>query len=453
MIPTGEAPGRKLAVFVIIWFGQVISSLGSAITSFAFGVWLFERHRSITEFGVYSFCSVVPLVVVSPFVGPLVDRWNRRTAMLVANTVAAAASFALWLLFVSEHLRPWHVFAVAAINAAMRGLQWPAYSASTTVLVPEEHYGRAAGMISVGEGISQIAAPLAAGALLGVMPLGTLVLLDGTSFLVAIVTLLAVRIPHPVSKERAGGGETFLRRMSFGWRYLRARPGLLTLQLFLTAVNLTENLVVVLIAPLVLSFADRATLGRVLTVGGLGVLSGAVAMSLWGGPRRRVRSVLVLFAIRAGVLFLAALRFDAVLIAGAAFVFLACMQLGIGTLQSVWLKKVPPAMQGRVFALRQMIATSMVPVAYLIAGPLADRIFEPLMAADGLLAASAGRWLGVGPGRGIALLFVVLGALNLALIAAASLLPRLVNVETELPDASADDPPTAAISAPQPSRV
>jgi predicted MFS family arabinose efflux permease len=438
---------RKLAIFALIWFGQVISTMGSAVTGFAFGVWIFERNRSITEFGVYSFFNILPLILVSPLVGVLIDRWDRRSAMLLADITAACSTFALWLLWVTGHLQIWHLFVVAALNSALRGLQWPAYSATTTVLVPKEHYGRASGMISVGEGLSQVTAPVVAGALMGFLALGRIILLDFSTFIFAIFTLALVRIPRPTSPAKVEDGDgdsdgkgSFWRQASFGWRYLRARPGLLALQLFIAASNLTENLVVVLITPLVLSFAGKAVLGWVMSVASLGILLGAVAMSVWGGPRRRVRGLFWFMGIRAIVLFLAAMRFSAPLIAGAAFVFSACIELSMGTLQAIWLKKVPAAVQGRVFALRQMIATSTIPIAYLIAGPLADYVFEPLMAPHGLLAGSVGRLIGTGPGRGIALLFLALGTLNLVLVAFASLLPRLIHVEDELPDAIEDEP-------------
>ncbi|HWE31611.1 MAG TPA: MFS transporter [Polyangia bacterium] len=431
---------RKFTTFIVIWFGQVVSTLGSAITGFVFGIWIYERHHSVTEFGVYSFVNILPLILVSPFVGVLVDRWNRRSAMLVSDVTAAVSTLGLWLLLVTGHLHEWEVFVASGMNSALRGLQWPAYSAATTALVPKQHFGRASGMISIGEGLSRVAAPIVAGALLGLFAIDRIVLLDLLSFGFAIVTLAVVRIPQPTADEQAKAETpgSFWQQMTFGWSYLRERGGLLRLQLFLAASNLTENLVIVLITPLVLSFAGKAALGRVMSIGSLGLLAGAILMSVWGGPRRRVRGLFALFAVRALVLYLAALQFNVGLVAAAAFVFSACIELTIGTLQTIWLKKVPSAVQGRVFALRQMIATSTIPIAYLMAGPLADYVFEPLMTAHGPLAGSFGRLIGTGPGRGIALLFLVLGTLNLVLIALASLSPRLMRVEDELPDAIDD---------------
>ena len=437
--------GHELAAFSIVWFGQTISTLGSAVTAFGFAVWLLERDRSISEFGAYSCCGIVPLILISPIAGPLIDRWNRRSVLLASNAVAAVSSFVLWALLVTGRLHLWHMFVTTAIHSVMSGIQRPAYSAATALLVPREHYGRAAGMIGLSEGIAQVAAPMLAAALLGMMTLPSLVLFDLFSFLSAMGALALVRIPHPV--HVAASGEPFRRRIISGWRYLRSHRGLLFLQAFLAASNFTENLVVVLMAPLVLSFADETALGRVMSIGGSGLLMGALAMSAWGGPRRRIRGALVLMSLRALILVVAVLRQETLLLAGATFVSLALMEIVLGSLQAIWLEKIPLALQGRVFALRQMVAMSTVPVAYLLAGPLAEGVFEPLMARNGALAGTVGRLLGTGPGRGIALLFIVLGAVNVVLVSIAALTPSLMNVETEIPNASPERPRLGATQA------
>jgi hypothetical protein len=108
--------------------------------------------------------------------------------------------------------------------------------------------------------------------------------------------------------------------------------------------------------------------------------------------------------------------------------------------QAIWQSKVAPDVQGRVFAIQQMIARSSAPLAYLLAGPLADRIFEPLLASDGLLSGSIGHIIGVGPGRGIGLLFIVMGVIKIGVSLTGYLYPRIRHVEDELPDAIAEEP-------------
>jgi hypothetical protein len=196
----------------------------------------------------------------------------------------------------------------------------------------------------------------------------------------------------------------------------------------------------VISTPLVLTFASAAALGTVLTVSGSGMLLGSFVMSIWGGPRRRVKGVLG-FMFASGVcVMLAGLRPSVSLLALAGFCYFFSFPILNGCSQAIWQSKVAPCVQGRVFAIRRMIAWSTLPVAYLLAGPLADHIFEPLLAADGSrLAASAGRVIGVGPGRGIGLMFVLMGLMTMLLAVCGYLYPRLRLVENELPDAIEDD--------------
>jgi MFS transporter, DHA3 family, macrolide efflux protein len=194
-------------------------------------------------------------------------------------------------------------------------------------------------------------------------------------------------------------------------------------------------------------------LGTVLSIGGVGMLAGSLVMGVWGGPKRRVYGVLGARLVQGLVFFLGGLQPSAPLIAGASFIFLFAYSILVGSIQALFQSKVAPDVQGRVFAVRRMIVWSSMSLAYLVAGPLADHVFEPLLAANGPLAGSIGRLIGAGPGRGIGLLFMVMGILTMLATAVGYLYPRLRRVEDELPDMIAtgpqgDQPPAAmAISA------
>ena len=166
----------------------------------------------------------------------------------------------------------------------------------------------------------------------------------------------------------------------------------------------------------------------------MGMMIGSIAMGVWGGPRRRMLGVIG-FHVLAGVSLLAAcLPPHVVLLGGAVFFFLFSVPVVSSCAQAIWQTKVPADMQGRVFAVRRMVALVSPPVAALVAGPLADRYFEPWMAPGGALAGTVGRVMGTGPGRGIALLLVVLGTVILVNAVTAWLSPAMRNVEEELPD-------------------
>jgi MFS family permease len=216
--------------------------------------------------------------------------------------------------------------------------------------------------------------------------------------------------------------------------YVRARPGLLALLVFFAASNLIFGFLQTLLTPLVLGFADAETLGTALSAAGLGLLAGSVVSSAWGGPKRKITAVLTLTVVQGLVLLLAGLKPNIWLVAAGCFLFLLCDPIAFTANQVIWLSKVAPEVQGRVLAIRRMVARSCLPLAFVLAGPLADRVFEPLMAPRGALASTLGAVMGVGPGRGIGLFFTLLGVALLLMVAVASFYRPLLNIERELPD-------------------
>ena len=208
------------------------------------------------------------------------------------------------------------------------------------------------------------------------------------------------------------------------------------LLLMLSACNFLLGAIMILVNPLVLSFASPAVLGTVMTTAGLGMFAGSAAMSVWGGPKRRVRGIVFFLGLGGLALLPAALPPSAALIACGAFLFLLGVPIASGCTQAILQTKVNPEVQGRVFAFTGMLVGAAMPVAYLVSGPIADRVFEPLLAVGGPLAGSLGKLMGVGPGRGIALAFVTAGLMLVAVAAAGYLHPRVRRVEDELPDAT-----------------
>jgi MFS family permease len=430
-----STPPQSLRVFLIVWFGQLVSLVGSGLTSFALGVWTYQRTQSVTQFALITFFAALPGIVLSPLAGALVDRWDRRKTMMASDTCSALGTLAIALLLMSGSLESWHIYLVVAVNSACSAFQIPAYSAAVTMMVPREQLNRANGLLELAQSAVPIIAPLLAGMLVVWINLQGVILIDFATFLFSILTLSLVRIAHPeMSAEGAEAQGSLLREAAFGWKYIAARPGLLGLLLFFAAVNLSYALSEVLTPPLVLKIASPATLGTVLAVGGAGLVAGSFAIAAWQGPRKRVLGVLgggICFGLS---LMATGVRPSIPLIMVAVFMTMLWIPLVNAWSRSIWQVKVAPDLQGRIFATRMAIAWSTTPIGYLLAGPLADRIFEPWMRPDGALASSVGQVLGTGEGRGIGLLFVVLGLLP-ALAGSAGLLhPRIRNVEEEIPD-------------------
>jgi len=427
---------HKLSVFGLVWFGQLISLLGSGLTSFALGVWVYQSTGSVTQFALISFFTTLPGILLLPVAGALIDRWDRRWAMILSDTGAGMCTLIIAILLLTGQLQVWHIYILSAISSAFSAFQWPAYSAAITLLVPKQHLGRASGMVQFGQAGAQIAAPLLAGLLVTRIQIQGVILIDFATFLFAVFTLFLVHIPRPpATTEGKAGKGSLLREAAYGWTYVNQRPGLLGLLLLFAALNLTIAMATVLLTPLVLSFADAEVLGSVLSVAGGGMLAGGLVMSAWGGPKRRIRGVLGGALLSGAILCLMGLRPNALLIAGAAFVFPFCTQIIVGCSQAIWQSKVAPDIQGRVFAIRRMVAWSSAPLAYIAAGPLVDNLFEPLLAIEGPLANSIGQIIGTGAGRGNGLLLIILGLFVMMVTVGAFIYPRLRLLEDELPDA------------------
>jgi MFS family permease len=429
---------KGFRTFAVVWAGQLVSLVGSGLTGFALGVYVYQQTGSTTYFALISLATTLPGILLSPIAGALVDRWDRRVVMIVSDAGAGACTLVLALLLTSGQLHLWQIYLFMALSSSFGALQWPAYSAATTLLVPKEQLGRASGMVQIAEATGSILSPLIAGTLVGLIGVPGVMLIDFATFLFAVGTLLPVSIPRPpVTASGVESKGSLLREAAYGWTYIRARAGLLGLLILFATTNFFGSMVGVLIQPMMLSFTSPAVMGRAFSAAGLGMLAGSLTMSAWGGPKRKVFGILVFEFLSGLGMVLAGLRASAPLIAVAGFLVLFTMPITNACSQAIWQRKVAPDVQGRVFAVRRMIAWSTMPLAYLAAGPLADRVFGPLMVEGGALADSVGQVIGVGPGRGIGLLFVVMGALYSLASIGGALYPRLRRVELELPDAVA----------------
>jgi DHA3 family macrolide efflux protein-like MFS transporter len=427
-------PGRR--TYLLLWSGQVVSAFGTGLTTFALGVWVYRETGLVTQFALIGLFSSLPAILFSPVAGVLIDRWDRRWTMILSDAVAALMTLLLVALMSADRLEPVYLYAVMAVSSTFASLRWPAYSASVSLLIERENLGRASGLDQFGQAASHLLAPAAAGFLLGVIQLEGLLLIDAATYLVSLGALLAARVPRPPLTSRDAGVEksSLRRELKVGWRFILDRPGLRNLLLYLAMINLLAGFNSALATPLVLSMASPAKLGVVLSIFSAGLLAGSLLMSAYGGPRRRVDGVLG-FGLLYSLSFIGiGLKPSLPAIATASFLLMFCVPLINGCNTAIWQSKVPPELQGRVFAVCRTVVQGTLPLAFVVAGPLADWVFKPLLAPGGALAGSLGRVLGVGEGRGLGLLYVVLGLLALIVSALARLSHRFRHLEQDLPD-------------------
>lgn len=407
------------------------------MTRFALLIWAYQQTGAATTVALLGFFSFLPYILLSPFAGVWVDRLDRRKVMLLADLGAGAITIALLFLYFAGNLQIWHLYAAEVLSAAFEVFQGPAYSAAGTVLLPKELYARASGLRSAAEDGARILAPFLAGLLIAWLGLPSVLIVDVVTFSIAVITLAVVTVPairlSELEKERH-----FWREMRVGFDYIIQRPGLLGLTLHFTGVNFFAALTYFGIMPAMIlarTGGNEVALGTVQGALGAAGLAGGLLITLWGGPRRKIHGVLgatALSFLLGDFLFAVGQSITVWIIAAcAAAVFIPII---IASRQAIWQSKVAPEVQGRVFSVDSMLRLALNPFAYLIAGVLADRVMEPRMMPGGALAPLFGPLVGVGPGAGMALMFVGTATLGCLISLSGYLFPAVRHIETDLPD-------------------
>lgn len=420
--------------YTIVWFGQLVSLVGTGMTQFGLVIWVWEQTQSAIALSLMAFFGFVPMIVMMPFAGVLVDRWNLKWTIALSDMTAGIATLGMLILFKADVLEIWHLYLLVMFAGAFQAFQWPAFSAATTMMVAKKHYGRASGMLMTAQAFSMILAPVLAAILLGVSDISSIFIVDVVTFLAALGCLALVPIPDPPREDlEKATFKHVVKESAFGFRYIYERKGLLGLQLVLFSFNVIATMGMVLINPMILSKTDNneLMLGTVMAVGAVGGVLGGIGMSIWGGPKRKVDGVLIGLAIAAvGGIVLGVGRGPIWWMAGI-FIFMSTVALCNGSNQAIWQSKVPPQLQGRVFATRGLIAMVGVPLSQLTAGWLADKIFEPFMEnATGLL-----EWLfGSGAGAGMAMIIFAVGVAGVFIGLMGYLFTNVRDVEKLMPD-------------------
>ena len=426
-----------MSAFFVIWIGQIVSLFGTALFSFAIGIWLYQQTGLATTFTNMIFFSNLPRIVLSPFAGALVDRWNRKITMIASDLATGITTLIIFVLILNGSLNIWVLYLLMGLSSAFESFQFPAFSSSITLLVDKSHYARTNAMLSLAEDGARVMAPLIAATLITRINLEGIILIDVVSCLVAIATLLLVSIPRPKpSVARAKTNAGLLSEAGFGFRYIFSNSGLLWLQFNFTMVNLLA-MSNALRTPMILARTgnNEFILGIVASVAAIGGLAGGLVMSIWGGPKRRIHGVLwgliMIYIGRAGM----GLGQEVFVWSIAGFIAMFFIALCNSSNQALWQTKTPVHVQGKVFAARRVTGQLSIPIASLIAGPLSDRLFEPAMTPTGSLAPIFGWLVGTGPGAGMSLLIFVAAAIGVMIPWLSYTFPAFRNVEETIPDA------------------
>jgi DHA3 family macrolide efflux protein-like MFS transporter len=366
--------------FFSIWTGQAFSLVGSRLVQFALVWWLTETTGSATVLATATLVAILPGVILGPFAGALVDRWNRRRVMIVADGFVALVTAWLAYLFWTGSMSVWHVYAAMLARSMGGAFHWPAMQASTSLMVPKKHLSRVAGLNQTMQGALNIVAPPLGAILLSLLPMHAIMGIDLGTAAVAIVSLLLVAIPQPERTAAAGADQKVSVWDDFraGLRYVWGWPGLMAILVLAMIINFVVNPAFSLMPLLVTEhFGGGALqLGWLQSGWGIGMLLGGLVLSVWGGFRRRVYTSLIGLVLEGAAILVIGLTpgngfflaLGAILVAG------FMNPLINGPLLAILQATVEPEMQGRVFTLVSSLSSAMMPLSLAVAGPVADLI-------------------------------------------------------------------------------
>jgi DHA3 family macrolide efflux protein-like MFS transporter len=409
-------PPNWAARFFTIWTGQAFSLFGSMLVQFALVWWLTKTTDSATVLALATLVALLPQVFLGPFVGALVDRWNRRLVMIVTDSLIALTTVVLAVLAAMGAMRVGHVFLVMFLRSVGGVFHWAAMQASTSLMVPERHLARVAGLNQTLNGALQIVAPPVGALLWGVLPLYGILAIDVGTALLAILPLCFIPIPQPAARGRVGASFSLIQDVMEGLRYVWRWPGVRALLLMATVINFTINPGFALMPILITRHFGRGALelGWMESAWGIGVVVGGLVLSGWGGFRRRILTTLMgLVGMGISVLGLGLVPPEGFILALAAMFFAGAMNpITNGPAYAILQARVAPELQGRVLTTIGSIAGAMMPLGTAIAGPVAD-------------------WLGV------QVWFLIGGAVCALMGVVSFFVPAIVGIEDQMAASSA----------------
>ena len=393
--------------FLMIWSGELISSIGSGMTAFALSVYVYQTTGSATYVSLITLLAYLPTVLLSPLGGVLADRYDRRLLMIIGDLFSGLGlAYVLWNIHIgSDRMLP--ICIGVTFNAVFVALLEPSFRATITELLTEEEYARASGMVQIAGNAKFLISPALAGILLAVADIRLILLIDIGTFLITVTTVAIVRksVGKAVKTERQSIG----REMRLGFAEINKSKGIRILIILMSFVCFFVGFLQTLTSPMVLAVSNAETVGFMESLCAVGMLLGSVFIGILG-IKNNFSTVLCVAGILSGI-FIALTGVNKSIFVTGAGIFLFFLALPfMNTSADVLIRKnIPNELQGRVWGIISLLSQTGTVLAYALSGVLADYVFEPLLSDNGVLSDSIGALIGTGTGRGIGFMLILSG--------------------------------------------
>lgn len=409
---------KELRSYLLLWGSQTVSALGTAMTSYALTIWVFQQEESASSLTLLTLCSFLPTIIFRFAAGAAADRWNKKSIMLLTDLAAALGTAVIFLMYSVSVLRPWHLYVINVLLSFMNAFQVPASFVATNLLVPRKHYSRVSGLQSFSGAAISILSPALGSALLSFGGMTVVLIFDLASFAIALLVLLFfIKIPE-IASVKEEHREPFLKSCLVGIRYLQKHRAVLRITVFLALVNFLAKLGNDgMLSPFVLSRTgnDQQALGMVQSAVALGLLVGSLIVTLMKPAKSKTKVIFITTAFVFAGNVVQSLSGQPWVWSVAAFLSYMMAAVMNSNLMTVMREHIPSEVQGRVFSAKDTLQNCMIPLGLFLGGVLADYVFEPWMAASSPLQRIFAFCFGAEPGSGIAVMFFCVGVLGIFL--------------------------------------
>ncbi len=401
--------GKSFGKFLLLWSGQLISAIGSGLTSFGLGVYVFEQTGKASAMALVTLLAFMPSLLLSALAGVLADRYDRRLLMMLGDSLSGLGLVFILVCMLRGESHLWQIYVGVTISSVFSSLLEPAYKATVTDLLTEEQYTKASGFVQVAGSAKYLISPVIAGFLLTVSDIKLLLVIDICTFFVTVASTLAVR--SGLASKKYEQAQSLIREFKEGWSAVSGNRGVLVLVIMTSVLTLFLGFIETLSTPMILAFSDSSTLGTVETIIASGMLVTSVIIGIFTIKKGHVKMLSVSMFFTGIFMAVFGLRENIVLICISGFLFFAMLPIINTCLDFLIRTNIDNSVQGRAWGLIGVISQLGFVAAYALSGVLADYIFTPLLVDGGSFADSVGRIIGTGSGRGTGLLICIAGIL------------------------------------------
>ena len=441
---------KSLGRFTVLWSGQLVSAIGSGMTAFGLGVYVFQMSGRVSDVSLVTLLAFLPPLLLGPFAGVLADRMDRRLLMILGDSLSVFGLLYILFCLGTGGASLWQICLGVLISSVFTGLTDPAYRATVTDMLSPEEFTKASGLMQIASASKYLISPVIAGFLMKPFGLSLILWLDVSTFVFTVLVTFLVRkdlrrkSADSSAESGSGAKGSFLRDFREGIKTTVQNRGIIGLTIITCLVTFFMGFIQILSSPMILAFSSSEALGTVETVAAMGMLVSGIVIGVLRIRRHYVRILWV--SLFAGGIFMAVFGFreNLVTIGAGGFLFFASLPFANMALDYLVRTNIPNDTQGRVWPLISLVSQFGYVVSYVLCGVLADKVFTPMMVEGGVLASSAGRVIGVGAGRGTALLVIAAGVLLSILAPVIGRIPSIRSLEKEEKECLAESSISAA---------